>query len=329
MMETHVALVVLVGLPGVGKSTVCKNLSSYVNGKCEGQKVHYIHVCYDELIPLSAQERFAQLKQCGEEMRHSANENWKTARRNVHSKVDQLVECLKSKNLNDFVLNFFNLSNKIIEEEALYVVLLDDNFYYRSMRYEYFQLARKHTVGFCQLYIECTTEIAVQQNLQRETRVPTAVIEAMAGKLQPPLPSEHSWESATYILHADNLKESYSTWNMVYKCFASPVLQLEDRELEVAESRLECSRSVAHQADIYLRSLVGQVIKESLSKGNMGSDELSVLSRTVNAGRQSLLADVRSGTLLFPPNLAKVVNDSNREEFQCILEYELRKRLRE
>ncbi|RVE59737.1 hypothetical protein OJAV_G00191550 [Oryzias javanicus] len=35
---------------------------------------------------------------------------------------------------------------------ASFLFLLDDNFYYPSMRYEVFQLARKYSLGFCQIY---------------------------------------------------------------------------------------------------------------------------------------------------------------------------------
>ncbi|KAK8738317.1 hypothetical protein OTU49_004162 [Cherax quadricarinatus] len=327
-METNVVLVVLVGLPGVGKSTLCKKLSFHLMHKWEGHTVQSIHVCYDNLIPLSLQEKFFKLKQCGEE-NQTDDDNWKSARRNVYSSVDQLIQCLKMECQNDMVLNFFNISNKVVDKEALYVVLLDDNFYYRSMRYEYFQLARKHTIGFCQLYIECTTDTAIQQNMHRQERVPSMVIEAMAAKLQPPLPSENSWESNTYILQANNLDKSQGVWDLIYQCFTSPVPQLDDHELEKAEARLKCSHSVAHQADIYLRSLVSQAIRAAHSKGNMGSNELSSLSCDVNVSRQSVLAAVRNGTLCFPPNLAETVSDENREEFQSILEFEFRKKLKE
>ena len=36
------------------------------------------------------------------------------------------------------------------------VVLVDDNNYYRSMRHEYYQLARDMGVGFCQIFMQVT-----------------------------------------------------------------------------------------------------------------------------------------------------------------------------
>lgn len=322
-METNVALVLLVGIPGAGKSTVCKKLAFYLKSRCVKKALCILHVCYDDIIPLSDQRNFVKLKQ-NDDHNYSENETWKNARHNVFSKVDELIKCLKTRSENASLHNFFNLSNVIVESDASYIVLLDDNFYYRSMRYEFYQLARKHTIGFCQLFIECTIDVAIQQNLQRETPVPTGVIETMAAKLQPPLPREHSWESTTCVLKSDNLEELHVVWDMIKHSFQSPVVPLENHELEKAEARLKCSSSVVHQADIYLRSLVGQLIKEARLQGNMGPREVSDFSRNVLAGRQSVLAAVRNGVMHFPPELAEAVNDGNREEFQSILECELR-----
>lgn len=325
-METNVALVLLVGLPGAGKSTVCKKLSYYLKKRCVAKTLCILHVCFDDIIPLSVQRKFVELKQ-SDKQNHSESETWKNARGIVLSKVDELVKCLKTRSQNTCLLSFFNLSNAVIESDASYVVLLDDNFYYRSMRYEYFQLARKHSVGFCQLFIECTLDVAIQQNLQREMPVPTEVIETMAAKLQPPLPGEHNWEFSTCILKSDNLEELHVVWDTIYHTFKSPVTPLENHELEIAEARFKCSSNVVHQADIYMRTIVGQVIKEARLQGKMGPRELSDFSRSVNAGRQSVLAAVRNGTLHFPPELAEAVDDSNREEFQSFLEFELRNKL--
>lgn len=337
------ALVALVGLPGAGKSTVCKKFKRYIENKCLVQPVHVIHVCYDDLIPLSAQEKFFQLKISASQnetyrttkepsntkadLENLEQTNWKTARRDVYLKVEQLVDCLKSGSLETGVIDFFTLSNNVIKKETQHVILLDDNFYYRSMRYEYFQLARKYSIGFCELYVECSADVAVRQNLQRDGQVPSEVIEAMKVKLEPPLPDEHSWESTSCTLQTTAFPDFSCIWDMILQCLKTPVLPLVDRSSEIAEARMLCSSSVAHQADIYLRSIVGQVIKERRHGSNVTPRELSEFSRKVNDGRQAILAAVRDGSLYLPPSVRDVVSDDNREELLEILSRELRKKL--
>ncbi len=82
------------------------------------------------------------------------------------------------------------------------VIFVDDNFYYGSMRYEYFQLAKKFETGYCQLHIEATIEECLIRNRSRDEadRVPDEVIEQMAKKFEPAKPFENSWEKFSFSL---------------------------------------------------------------------------------------------------------------------------------
>ncbi|KAK7085364.1 hypothetical protein SK128_016890 [Halocaridina rubra] len=324
-MESNITLVLVVGLPGAGKSTFCKNILSqkYVNIK--SVEYHIIYVCFDTLIPLSTQRQYAEARINGNE---DIMDCWKGARHEILINVDKLISSLKSGVCDDHACNMFNLDSETIGKNKLmsYLIVLDDNFYYRSMRYEYFQLARKHTVGFMQVYIECSTDTAIKQNTKRgENQLPTSVIVNMAQKFQSPKPHENEWEYSTCIMSLDNFGDLKEFWEMLHACMMSPVQPLEDNEQERENSRLICSQSVSHQIDLYLRSLVGKNIKEARANGILKGTELSTISSRVNGARQTLLDAVKKGVLLFPARIAETIDDNNRDLFQNFIEAEFQK----
>jgi len=64
------------------------------------------------------------------------------------------------------------------------VVILDDNMYYRSMRYEFYKLARKYCVCYGQVYFKVDLERAILIDSKRkEGRVGEEVIVKMSNKL--------------------------------------------------------------------------------------------------------------------------------------------------
>jgi hypothetical protein len=70
----------------------------------------------------------------------------------------------------------------------LALVLVDDNFYFRSMRKPFFQLARELRVGYQLLYLQCGVQVCLRRNRARAEfqRVPESVILTMDSKLQQP-----------------------------------------------------------------------------------------------------------------------------------------------
>lgn len=442
-MKTNIVIVTLVGLPGAGKTTLCQKLVEYLNTQPSMKFIHSIHICYDDLIPLSQQERFAKLKQ-RENLNSNDHSNWKSARQDIYSKIDKLLDRLDNNDqdvsylynalLDSELIRFDStsvinndpvISNNVApvpsllnedsapvasnnayvpiissdkhissditciptniapvfstipshptlvrETKPLYVLLLDDNFYYRSMRYEHYKLARKHGTGFCQVYVECNTDVALEHNMQRINKVPEEVVRAMAEKLQPPCPAQHSWEAATYIaqfkiepieaeLRAELnsrfvLEDLAKIWEMICQCSLSPVLPVEDNSTRITESRIQCSKNVAHQADLKLRAIVGNLIRKSHSKTmdakkqtrapshqanattvsclqgtNTTIDSFShstntaALAQQFNMARQKILKEIQNGTLCFPPHLAHEIVQENVEEFKEFLNSEL------
>lgn len=106
--------------------------------------------------------------------------------------------------------------------------LMDDNFYYSSMRYEVYQLARKcekntassahlcfsqsinlkcflvffisDSLGFCQVYLQCELDLCISRNERRSEPVLTKVIQEMEMRLEPPNPEKNTWEKNSISL---------------------------------------------------------------------------------------------------------------------------------
>lgn len=361
MMETNVVLVLLVGLPGSGKTTLCKTLKSYHDEAKDCRKLVLVHVCYDKLIPLSVQREFVEQKKNeeksgkdykiteGEDYKstnmwkskeeekdinddrnegQSFSEDWKSARHRIHSQVDQLLHYINTRRTESGSEGFFGIPLGALEGDK-YMILLDDNFYYRSMRYEFFQLARRHSAAFCQLYMECSVEEATRHNSTRVENVPAAVVTTMGERLQPPQPCLHPWEANTCVLQGQDEGQVCQAWDAVVQAFQHGLTPVEDREEEVAEARRQCSQSVVHQADLSLRTMVKHLIKKELQKpcAGEGRSRASQVAAHINAARQAVLADLRGGTLQVPAHLADAVTDDNRQEFGAFLEDEMNKKL--
>ncbi|XP_045123909.1 L-seryl-tRNA(Sec) kinase-like [Portunus trituberculatus] len=350
-METNVVLVLLVGLPGSGKTTLCRALKTHHEELHDRGRLVVIHLCYDDLIPLSVQREFAEQKrtegqQCGEELKgkegkesckvegskdrgvnkdmtDGIGDDWKSARRKIHTQVDQFVQYLTTGKANSGVVNFPSVSLEELGSGSKFVILLDDNFYYRSMRYEYFQLARRHSAAFCQLYLHCSMEEAVLHNDMREERVPTGVLTAMAERMQAPQAHMHVWEANTCVLNT-GVGQLSEAWNAVIQSFQMGLLPLQDREKEVAEARQRCSESVVHQADLCLRAIVKYLVKEKLQHVDKRSEPASQVAARINAARQAVLAGLRAGAEV-PHHLAESVTQVNKHEFETFLEAEIKK----
>ncbi|CAL4137215.1 unnamed protein product [Meganyctiphanes norvegica] len=313
-MESNVGLLLLVGLPGCGKTTLCKKLLSN-----KDSNFLFIHVNFDDHISLVNQEKFALMRQNKDTV---DDDTWKNARLNLLQSIDEMVKALKSKVVNEATKKFINIDK--VDNDQLFIVLLDDNFYYKSMRYEYYQLARRQTLGYCQVYIDCSVINAAQNNAKRESQIPESVIQVMAERMETPQAQSSLWERYSITLVANNPNfDIKGLYNLVTNCLKNPVSPLEDREEDIALARLQCSQSLAHQADIVLRSLVGTIIKDAKNTNRVIPSDFSKFTKDVNLCRQKVLTSLQNGTLLLPYYLIGNANTNANEEFRDFLKREI------
>ncbi|GFR91513.1 L-seryl-tRNA(Sec) kinase [Elysia marginata] len=162
--------------------------------------------------------------------------------------------------------------------------------YFRSMRYEFFKLARKYAVGFCQLYFMCSTTEAINENKKRtqEQQVPEVVIFRMAERLEPPDVESFAWEKRSAIIETrkSTSLQDHSIIQLIMLSLSNPVQAQSSRdEEEVSKSRVQGSSSLVHQGDLILRKCVAAWMAEILGFGQpaLQSNTLKFLRERENA----------------------------------------------
>ena len=230
-------IVLVVGVPGVGKSTLARALLSLGT---EGGEI--THVEFDALYNADAQGAFSP-------------QQWKRTREKMFSLVQ----------------------SQLSDPAASRTVVVDDNFQYRSMRLQYARLAAECSASFCTVYLRCgDPALAKRMNGSRSgaARVPDPVIDAMYTALEPPDPARYPWEENVYVVDVesavssekafDSHAQSICAWLMSVS--KSPVVltrrgaAAEVPEQLRAQSREANLKSEKHQFDLWSRKVVASVM---------------------------------------------------------------------
>ncbi|XP_016010783.2 L-seryl-tRNA(Sec) kinase [Rousettus aegyptiacus] len=303
-------LCVLCGLPAAGKSTFARALSQRLRqerGWAAGV------VAYDDVMP------DAFLEEAGATPLPS---QWKLLRQELlkyleyfllavingcqmaappnrtEAMWEDFITCLKDQDL---------ISSAAPEAQSCYLLtktalfsplflILDDNFYYQSMRYEVYQLARKYSLGFCQLFLDCSLETCLQRNGQRPRPLPAETIHLMGRKIEEPNPEKNAWEhnSLTIQSPACASKASPELTDLLLTALENPVKYVEDDVEQKETDRTICSTNILHQADQTLRRIVSQAMKDAKDE-QMLPYNLKLLAEELNQLKAELLEDLRQG----------------------------------
>ena len=274
----RICLVVLIGLPGSGKTTFTRHIQTFITEQAKMSKFGAFHLCYDQLVPLSKQKEMALVASNASqteslESDSEVEQNFKSWRKNIIVITDQIICKLKGNSkdeeekleINDIILP--SVPQEVEDKENILLVI-DDNNYYQSMRYEYYQLARKHTIGFCQIYFRPKSIDNILSNNQKRPegeRIPDEVIKKMDSKIEPPNPFENSWEQFSFSINVEvidnkdqHLFNMETSLDAVSAALDNPVQPLpptppEKSEEAKAKSRNICSTNIYHRADKILR----------------------------------------------------------------------------
>lgn len=295
--EAGVCLCVLCGLPAVGKSSLALEL----RGAAALLGWRFTVVSYDEFIPEQA-----FLTKPEEEDMGQMHTEWKLHRQAV-------LKCIKhflkrpSTELPDRCKGINSVTwEKCIghllkppSDTAPLVFLLDDNFYYPSMRYEVYQLARKYSLGFCQVYLHCDLETCISRNQERPKPVPTEVIEHMSKRLEPPNPQRNSWETNSIALDTTNsfsTRDIQKVMDLIKSTVNNPLSPIEDDTEQKEADRLKCATSVIHRADQVCRRLVSEAMTTA-RENHLPSENMRSLAAELNQSKARFLHDLRARLL--------------------------------
>nr|XP_009668868.1 PREDICTED: L-seryl-tRNA(Sec) kinase [Struthio camelus australis] len=177
--------------------------------------------------------------------------------------------------------------------------ILDDNFYYRSMRYEVYQLARKYSLSFCQLFLECPLEWCLQRNRLRSHPLPDQTIYLMARKIERPDLENNAWEKNSLILKSFEctLEDNLQIIHLLANALENPVKPNEENTEEKEVDRAICAASTVHQADQTFRRVISQTMKDAKDK-KVCPSEMKSLAEELGKLKAEFLEDLRQGSHL-------------------------------
>ncbi|XP_058649036.1 uncharacterized protein LOC131550703 isoform X3 [Onychostoma macrolepis] len=185
------------------------------------------------------------------------------------------------------------------------VVLLDDNFYYQSMRHQIQQLARKYGVGFCQVFLQCPLHVCLQRNRRRSQPVPDDVLLQMCERLEPPNEIRNPWEQQSLTLDStDSIADGHvqKLMDLLASALENPLNPVQDESQQKEADRRICASSVLHQADQTCRRLVSQAVASA--RGQASPDAQKALAKALielkTAFLQELKKDVLHRVSVFP-----------------------------
>ncbi|KRY46773.1 Transmembrane protein 98 [Trichinella britovi] len=281
-------LAIVFGIPACGKTSLCKRIVDFFNAdESNRSDIHVVHICYDEIL------EYAKL----------CTNQWKSMRNMILDSIDAVAVGLNSRDayvkpaaidadiwnkIVPLVPNFDATWSKII-------FLIDDNMYYRSMRFSYYRLARKHQFGFCQLYIQCDLERALIQNRGRkpDAVVSDETIKRMAEKIQ--IPAE-KWEENSITVIVDNSDSEVhlsKIGNFLLESFSKFLPELsEDANNDKLTYNVESCTNRMHRLDLLLRGIIHQEVENKLSHNEL--KEKKLWFRRLSRAKQSLMNMARA-----------------------------------
>ncbi|XP_071986177.1 L-seryl-tRNA(Sec) kinase [Engystomops pustulosus] len=345
--SSPIGLCVLCGLPGAGKSTLAQRL------KERQTSCSIVIISYDDVMGDGAFKEQALLE-CREVSCQSENQGgretspWKRHRQQLlrclenlitallapsalrppNGKADEtwkrLVQCLESQGLVSDGEDSELSSRSINVRSGPVYFILDDNFYYQSMRYEVFQLARKYSLGFCQLYLQCPVDCCLMRNNERQNGVTDRTIILMDSKLERPNPEKNTWEKNSLILDSSNMDDFHGRiTSLMNEALENPVMALGDDSEEKEKDRDICAANVIHQADKNLRHLISETMQAV--KGLVSAKDIKRIAQELQRVKVTALDQlrhsitVRTGEAAATDIIAAVISHF-REEVDCILQ---------
>ncbi|KAM5271854.1 L-seryl-tRNA(Sec) kinase [Ctenodactylus gundi] len=306
----NVALCVLCGIPGAGKSTFARALGRRLrrDGAWAAGVLAYDDILPDALLggaePLPPPSQWKMLRQellkylecflmavvngCQMSAPPSSTE----------AMWEDFITCLKDQ---DLIISAAPeaqpcyLLAKTAVSRPLFLVL-DDNFYYQSMRYEVYQLARKYSLGYCQLFLDCPLETCLQRNSQRTQVIPSEIIRLMERKIERPNPEKNAWEHNSLTIQSTACSSEFSSEviDLLLTALENPVKYVEDNLEQKEADRIICSTNIFHKADQTLRRIVSETMKEAKDEQVLPNN-LKLLAEELNKLKAEILEDLRQG----------------------------------
>lgn len=287
-MNTNVVLIILCGCPCTGKTYFISRFNKYLEKQTKID-FNLIQLSFDDIINTNLEKNLIEI------------EYWKKSRNFLHDLIGKLIDYLKQDTVNyvdfnDYLnetkqISSFNdqiesLLNEIktnflrkisFNSKKLHLIAIDDNMYYESMRYKYYQLAKDK---LCSYYCVCLKvndlnnllELNHKRNEQynnTESALSDTIIENMFIKFN--YPDQINWEKPHSIIidyNYDLFNEI--DFNQLYSNLLTKINEL-FLKFNLFNASIACEKSdyidknlnIRHQSDLVLRRLIKQEIEKT------------------------------------------------------------------
>ncbi|XP_014282360.1 L-seryl-tRNA(Sec) kinase [Halyomorpha halys] len=218
----EVSILCLIGLPASGKTYLASLIEKNKLGFTE-----ILHFCYDNLIEWNTDQTI-----------------WKEERKIILLNVE------------DTIISFLNKKQPMHK----LLIILDDNMFYRSMRYVFYQLSQKYRAKFCQVYVKTSLETCLMRNYNRDQPLPTNQILNVNEKMEVPV-DYNNWEKNTLTVSGE---EKVELCLDAIKILLDSVFLPAQHEIDKKSSKI--NNNPKHIADIALRRIISLIAHETKTK---------------------------------------------------------------
>ncbi|XP_053306276.1 L-seryl-tRNA(Sec) kinase [Spea bombifrons] len=316
----RLAICLLCGLPGSGKSTLARSLEKHWLSES------VFVITYDDVItadsfaegPRRALGESREISSLSAEPERDETSVWKQHRQHILGYLEHLivavlnssglvcpesrseetwhrfVDCLARQGLVSPARlddgSPCHITN--IPENNATCLVLDDNFYYQSMRYEVYQLACKYSLGFCQIYLQCPVECCLMRNRSRAVPVPDQTIWLMEKKMEIPNPRKNTWEQNSLVLDSSALtEENPGISDLLKEAVENPLRPLQEDSKDKDKDRAVCAANILHQADQSLRRSISETMQSV--KGTISVQEMKLVAQELHGAKSRLLEQLK------------------------------------
>lgn len=312
-------LVLLVfGLPASGKTTLIQSIHESVEKGASvqegegGGKDPDSFICWkvimDEIIPGSHQKEAIE------------SGNWKHVRQSFIQATGLLIDGIKAGHMysNDnnglapasgkateavpfyFMILERNVGNhqKVDSsttswprKETNHVILVEDNLYYKSMRYEWIKMCRRKRIALGAINCSSSLDQCLLKNSLRSRNnfIPEEIITRMDQLFEPATRDEFFG----HLLQVDNPHDVESSIKLIRSAIGSPFEPIDDDDEEQREIDRKLTLSnLIHQLDHLLRIVIKEILLECLDKQK--------LAKSLSNRKYVILSDVRQSKLILP-----------------------------
>ena len=300
-METNILLLITCGCPSTGKTYFITKFKDHISTR-KIVNFHLIHINYDKIVNSKLEKQIIEI------------DFWKESRLLIQHLISRLICYLKTKNNDVSIYDYFNehktsllfqVSSLAIHSSAKeeiylnflsnfqqfkknvndkFLLCIDDNMYYESMRFKYFKIARQEN---CSYYCICfkirSLEKLLKLNQNRLIEndncfiITDTIIENMFTKFN--YPNLVNWEkdfslvleyNENFELEIGYEKLFFDLINLACRLFSSCNQITDSLFLDDAcynnNNNKTCNVNIKHQSDLIIRRLVKQSIEKSENK---------------------------------------------------------------